>query len=190
MGTDRYTFYKEPCLCGEGLIKIDNVSPDHMYYTGDGVDEPAIECKKCNAIYAVQQRGKQFVVVERAELAKIEDISNAVSALEKKFVASPAVQNLLKDVAKLLDAQPSKAAVHSLLQHGGFHPQGYATFIKKWKGGKSWVKSNSFVFQLERLMALVKSKDAEMENGLAEIEALRGTMKAAPIVQVIYESKS
>ena len=70
MGTDRSTEFRGPCPCGSGSLVIDFCSPDHSWPVAIPYwYETRFDCAKCSRTYELQQRGRTFVLVERAKLA-------------------------------------------------------------------------------------------------------------------------
>jgi|SRR5208283_5431276 len=73
MGTDRNETRNIPCPCGKGRITVTFCSPDHAYaHDRQTWREDKIECRNCEAKYAIVEQKKNLVLVSReeCELAK------------------------------------------------------------------------------------------------------------------------
>lgn len=52
------------CACGKGKIVLTYCSPDHNWNPGKHWYEHKIDCVPCNANYRVEQREKEFYLVQ------------------------------------------------------------------------------------------------------------------------------
>ena len=173
MGTDRYTLFEGPCYCGKGSVHIEHCSPDHGWPTSTPFwYENSINCRDCNKKLELQNRGKKFVFIEKAEIAKCTAYGKEAHKRGQTLLSTPAVKKLLADLSKLLDDQKSMAAVHRLLAGERLEYYSIGTFRKRWTGAKSWVNSNISTHNLPSVMKLLNVTDKTILNEVKNIAGL------------------
>lgn len=184
MGTDRIEEYKGPCPCGAGELQIDYCTPDHGWPTATPFwYEGRIHCPRCNALYVIQQRGGEFVLVERTKLDtqrhEEEKIRREISAV----MVSGEVQAALDRIEDELGSQPSKAAVYRLLSGAGLAFGSQNTFYRDWESPKSWIKVHVNEANLPKYLSLARLSLPSVE---AKLTALRDRLAAAskPVVPI------
>ncbi|OKO87564.1 hypothetical protein AC629_13530 [Bradyrhizobium sp. NAS80.1] len=170
MGTDRDEIEAGPCLCGNGLIRVDRCSPDHPW--GGGYwNEARIDCAECSQSYAVAYNEKN-----EPRLVKQSDVE-AQKALEKKWhdkireiEASAEFQNLKSILDKAVSACKTKKDQHRLLTSAGITSGSYQTYLKnphyRFTG-----------LDALKAAATLSVKSPNLEKMAAELETARAAMR-------------
>ena len=184
MGADRLNEFSGPCPCGKGTLEVDYCEPDHGWPTSTRFwYEASIQCLSCSKIYATEQRGRNFVLVERKDLEKSKALYNEASSIAATLMKTATVIALVDSLIALLEEQPSMAATHRLLCGAGLECSSVATFSKRWSGARVWVESHVSAANLYTIMGFLGSKDTEIEQTLSQIAELSKTANVpVPIV--------
>lgn len=189
MGTDRSNEWKGPCECGSGEYAIDFCEVDHAWPVAKPWwYECHVNCAVCRGKYQIKQRGRNFVLLDRAVVhdrdAKREAERNFGAALCKE----PEVMGVLNAVAEMLAAQKSVAAVYRVLRGAGLVHGSENTFRRHWSGPEQAVKE---LCRPGNLMALFGLANANTEWLSEKLGALSLLQEAAnepvpPVGEPIY----
>lgn len=191
MGTDRFLEYEGPCNCGKGSYKINNCTPDHSWPTSTPFwFEASIRCDNCKEKYNLIQQGRNFVLIERAELNERESHRKKAYDLANNFMKQEKTQLTLELLVSLLDSQPSMAAVHRQLSKFGLEHSSIGTFRKGWSGGKDWVNRYISAYKIPAVLELLEKDDVEMLERIKQINDLleEADKPLTPIGKPVYTS--
>lgn len=174
MGTDRTIKHQGPCQCGQGLFIIEYCFPDHGW-PGSERDwyESRIECAECISIYNIEQRSKNFVLVEKRKSQESDEFRRKLDERYKALMQTEDVVQLLNQLEQLLKDQRSVAATFRLLHDAGLTAHSTeGTFRNHWRNPREWIKENIDAKSLPKIIALLNLSLPSVTNALAEIRAL------------------
>lgn len=141
-----------------------------------------MHCDECREKYELRRVGRSFGLFERGIRERNERRSHEAWERKKVIEESDAAQAHLARFAKLLDAQPSHAATHRLLDDAGFYVNAIGMFRKRWRGGAGWVRGQAP--DLEKVLKALKVKDDALLAALkkaGEYDAEADEMVGAPV---------
>lgn len=190
MGTERSVEFRGECSCRHGSYEIDECTPDHGWPTSNQLwYESRINCSRCDALYEIERRGKNFVLVERSSKEQLEALGRESFGRGKSLMATPDVQSALRALELLLASQPSVAAVWRVLKAAGLTNRSEATFRNRWNGPRAWSQLNIQTSNLRKVFSLVKMESPEVMQELAEISKLFAASNQAvePFGPTIYQ---
>ena len=189
MGTDRTRIFDGPCPCGNGKIVIDHCTPDHGWPVANPVSyEARIACAACKKRLEIEQRGKAFVFVERAQLEAQAGTVATIGTELDGIMQEQKVQSALDQAKVVLDSQPSKAAIYRLLNANDLVHSTQATFTRKWLGAASWMLHEVRPANVTRYFKIAGIDLPEISSQLSELEK-RLSDASAPLepLETIYE---
>lgn len=174
MGTDRSLAYRGHCPCGLGEIEVEFCTPDHPWPTESKWFEKKITCEKCEAKYAFEEQSNRYGLVDKREIREREKRREAYKSAQTDLLGSPQAKNVVSKFIILLDGQPSMAACHRLLSSHHLVRESYGTFIKRWNGAESWVKSviDIHAEHLFVLSEIVGVRDEYISVAVSELKRL------------------
>ena len=190
MGTDRSTEFEGPCACGAGTFHIDDCSPDHGWPTSTPQwYEASIRCPRCSKRYELVRRGKRFVLIDRADIAKAGERRAAAHEAAQVLLRQPGVIEAVTQYAEHLDGLPSMAAIRRQLVADGFMPESIVTFRQRWRGASGWLKARLRPWNLPAIYAALGRSADELNASLHELEQLdaAAAVEPTPVGNPIYE---
>ena len=191
MGTDRFLEYEGPCKCGKGSYKINSCTPDHGWPISNPFwYEAYIHCDNCKEKYNLIQQGRNFVLIELAELNERESHRKKAYDLANNLMKQEKTQLTLELLVSLLDSQPSMAAVHRKLRKFGLENSSIGTFRKFWSGGKDWVNRYISAYNIPKVLELLEKDDVEMLERIKQINDLHkeADKPLTPIGMPVYKT--
>lgn len=157
--------FSGPCPCGEGTLEVDHCEKDHAFADPNKYwYEASVHCGACREKFELRRAGRGFGLFERGIAERNELRSREARKMKNEVLAGDKAQGYFKQLAALLDEQPSDAARHRLLDGAGFYVPNIAKFRKTWRGGDDWVRGDGP--DIAKVLKLLKVKDDAL---LAEI---------------------
>lgn len=173
MATDRFEEFKGVCKCGKGAFEINYCTPDHPWAKPkDYWYEISIDCLDCRGRYELKQRGDEFVLLRKSDIADQEAIRDKAREFEKAMMEKPAVKDLLDSLSSILDRLASKAEIYRFLGGANLVYSSQTKFTKEWGGASVWIKGNIRSHNVRAVMRLLNTHNSEIEGDLKRIEQL------------------
>ena len=170
MGTDITEVYRGPCPCGSSVVTVERCEPDHPWPTKSITYRTKIACGECSRSFDVIEQEGHYVLVRCSDLALRRQLRNEWHRACDEVMSGAVAQELLRDLARLLDEQPSIAACHRLLESAKLVRDSLSTFRRKWSDCSQWTEANVSAQDLGRISALLDRENPDLRRELDRIE--------------------
>lgn len=134
MATDDYTTIDSKCPCGKGTISVTRTTPDHPWAKASQTTySGALNCPECRKTFAILNghRDQMPSLVLRSAIEAHQAARTAYRSAETRIRSSPQVERLCSRLVAQVDAAPSIAARHRLLESLHLVHVTYGTFRKR-----------------------------------------------------------
>jgi hypothetical protein len=116
MGTERWTEFEGPCLCGKGKDFIDGEAPDHPWAKSYSPHYKCrTTCEECRANYGFEERDGAFYRVLKTEITKKKKNESKWHEKQREIEEHVISGGYHSQLARRLNALRSMAAMHRVL---------------------------------------------------------------------------